>query len=106
MEQLQTFVKLGLIAPDLGGRFGVGTVKVVKLLSSLVVAGVPAKMLRSVRNGAERNVDIIDQVVSSSYRRDRPGERARGEARADDLGELMGDLHGAFLRLALDATRE
>lgn len=106
LEQLEVFVKLGLIAPDLGGLFGVGTVKVVKLLSSLVVAGVPAKMLRSVRNGAERNVDIIDQVVSSSYRRDRPGEKARGDARADDLGELMGDLHGAFLRLALDSTRD
>lgn len=106
LEQLQAFVKLGLIAPDLGGRFSTGTVKVVKLLSSLVVAGVPAQMLRSVRNGAERNADIIDQVVSASYRRDRPGERARGEARADDLGELVGDLHGAFLRLALDATRD
>ncbi len=105
-EQLQVFVKLGLIAPDIGGRFAASTVRVVKLLNALVAAGVPAKMLRSVRNGAERNADIIDQVVSASSRRDRPGERARKEARADDLGEMVGDLHAAFLRTALDATRD
>lgn len=101
-EQLDQYTKLGLIAPDLGGHFAARTVSVVTLIGTLIAAGVPARNLRSVRNGAERSADIIDQVVTSGTRRDRPGDRERANAQVEELGSLFAQLHQGFLRAAIE----
>ncbi|WP_099332028.1 transcriptional regulator FtsR [Actinomyces minihominis] len=105
-EQLEAYVRFGLISPDLGGRFPSATIRVVKLINQLVAAGIPARNLRAVRAGADRSADIIDQAVSSTTRRDRPGDRERARSQAEEMGELTGALHSALLQLAIEALGE
>ncbi len=103
-HQLDQYVTAGLIAPNLAGRFPAQAVQVVRLLAALEARGVPLRQLRSVRNGAERSADIIDQVVSSGTRMDRAAERERARADAQELGLLFADLHSQLLRGALAAA--
>lgn len=101
-ERLQGFVRLGLVSPDIGGWFPSRTVQVVRLLAELEAHGVEARALRSVRNGAERSADIIDQAVSSQRSRSRAGDLERARARSEELGEVFGRLHQEMLRCALE----
>lgn len=102
-EQMEEYARLGLIIPDLGGRFPARVVKVVRLLSTLGGEGIPPRLLRSVRQGAERSADIVDQAVSSRENRSRPGEKERTSAQAADLSGVFGQLHGEFLAIAVEA---
>ena len=103
---LESYVKIGLIMPDLGGHFPSGTVQVVRLISNLVAAGLPARNLRTIRSSADRSADIIDFAISSSVRRDRPGDIERARAQAEEMGELAGALHTAYLQIAVDSLGE
>lgn len=102
-ETLEEYARLGLITPDLGGHFPARTVQVVNLIGSLVNAGIPARNLRSVRNGAERSADMIEQVTVGSTRRDRPGDRERAKADAREMAAAFSELHQEYLRTALAA---
>lgn len=106
VEQLNEYVRLGLVIPDLGGHFPSRSVKVVALLGELGSVGIPPRLLRSVRLGAERSADIIDQVVTSRQNRDRPGEQERSRAQICDLTELFGALHREFLDIASDTLTD
>ncbi len=105
-DQIELYVKLGLISPDLGGHFPGGAVRAVRLINDLVASGLPARNLRAIRSGAERAADIIDQAVSSSTRRDRPGDRERARAQAEELAEHSAALHAAFLQIAVESLGE
>lgn len=101
-HRLQDFVRLGLVSPDIGGWFPSRTVQVVRLLADLEAHGIEARALRTVRNGAERSADIIDQAVSSQRSRSRAGDLERARARARELGEIFSRLHQEMLRCALE----
>ena len=105
-EQIEGYVKLGLISPDLGGRFPGGVVRVVRLLNDLVSVGMPARNVRAIRNGAERTADIIDQAVSSTTRRDRAGDRERARAQAEEMSARAGALYAALLQVAVESLGE
>lgn len=102
VERLEEYVRLGLLSPDLGGHFLSRSVNVVNLILLLDEAGVPARNLRSVRQGAERSADIVDQFVSSRENRRKPGESERSRAQAADLSELFGRLHQEFLAVGVE----
>lgn len=102
-ETLEEYTKLGLIAPDLGGHFPSQAVVTVNLIGKLVAFGVPARNLRSVRTGAERSADIIEQVTVGVTRRDRSADRERAKAEALDLSELFSQLHSQYLHATLAA---
>ena len=101
VDALERFVKLGLIAPDLGGYFPSRAVQIVSLLVSLEDSGFDVRLLRSVRTGAERSADIIAQTVASQSSRLRSGDAERAIARTGEAGELLADLHREFLRVSL-----
>ncbi len=105
-ETLEQYVKLGLITPDLGGHFRARAVNVVSLINQLAAAGTPVRNLRSVKNGADRSADIVDQMTLGVARRDRPGDRERAAARAAELAELFSELHSEYLHAALVAMSE
>lgn len=105
-EQLESYVKYGLVSPDLAGRFPTSAARVVRLINELVANGIPARNLRAIRNGAERAADIIDQSVSSSQRRDRPRDRERARAQAEEIATYATALHETYLRTTLDSLRD
>ncbi|MDN6794295.1 MAG: MerR family transcriptional regulator [Propionibacterium sp.] len=101
LTTLERYVRFGLITPDLAGYFASRCVQVVQLLLTLENEGLDARNLRPVRTGAERNADIIDQIVSSQRSRQRAGDLERARSRASELGELVADLHREMLRVSL-----
>lgn len=103
MAALERYVRLGLITPDLGGFFPARCVQAVATIASLERAGVDVRVLRSVRQGAERSADIIDQAVSSLRGRGRGADRERARARAVELAGLFGQLHRELLAVAVSS---
>ncbi|MFC7580432.1 MerR family transcriptional regulator [Schaalia naturae] len=101
IETLERYTGLGLITPDLAGYFPSRSIQVVTLLLALEGEGVDARVLRSVRTGAERSADLIDQAVSSQRSRSRASDLERAGSRSMELGELMADLHREMLRVSL-----
>ncbi|MDC4233306.1 MerR family transcriptional regulator [Actinomyces sp. B33] len=101
VEKIEEYVRLGIIAADIGGYFPARTVQVVGLVVQLEAMGFDARQLRSVRNGVERVADIIDQTVSSQVSRTRSGDRERASALAGESGEVMAQLHREMLRVSL-----
>ena len=83
-----------------------GAVVVVALLARIESLGVDARVLRTVRTGADRNADIIDQAVSSTRARGRSADKERASARSLELGEAVADLHRELLRVSLSQLAE
>ena len=88
-DALERYSRLGLITPDMAGYFPARCVQAVSAIARLECAGVDVRVLRAVRQGAERSADIIDQTVSSQRGRGRGADRERARARAVELGELF-----------------
>ena len=106
METLERYTRLGLITPDLAGYFPSRCVQAVSAIARLECAGVDVRVLRAVRQGAERSADIIDQTVSSQRGRGRGADRERARARAVELGELFAELHRDMLTVAVSALAD
>ena len=102
-ETLERYVQLGLVSPDLGGHFPARAVPTVNVIGRLVASGVPPRNLRSVRTGAERSADLVEQVTVGSARRDRPGDQERAKADAREMATAFTELHELYLRDALSA---
>ena len=101
MNVIERYVALGLITPDIAGYFPARTIQVVLQIRELETLGVDARTLRSVRQGAERSADVIDQTVLSQTPRDRAVDRERQNARCLELGERFAQLHQEMLRVAI-----
>ncbi|ENO17499.1 MerR family transcriptional regulator [Schaalia cardiffensis F0333] len=101
LEGLERYVRFGLISPDIAGYFPARAVQIVQILVRLEAAGFDARILRSVRTGAERSADIVDQTVSSQRSRVRSGDAERANARILECGELLAELHRELLRVSL-----
>ena len=94
-------MSLGLVTPDIAGYFPSRSVQVILQIRELEALGVDARTLRSVRHGAERSADLIDQTVLSQTPRDRAIDRERQNSRRLELGERFAQLHHEMLRVAL-----
>lgn len=101
LDGLERYVRFGLISPDIAGYFPARAVQIVQILVRLEAAGFDARILRSVRTGAERSADIVDQTVNSQRSRMRSGDAERANARIADCGELLAELHRELLRTSL-----
>ena len=106
METLERYTRLGLITPDLAGYFPSRCVQAVSAIARLECAGVDVRVLRAVRQGAERSADIIDQTVSSQRGRGRGADRERARARAGELGEVVAELHRDMVTVAVSALAD
>ena len=101
LAAIERYVSLGLVTPDIAGYFPSRSVQVILQIRELEALGVDARTLRSVRHGAERSADLIDQTVLSQTPRDRAIDRERQNSRRLELGERFAQLHHEMLRVAL-----
>ncbi|MEE6272278.1 MerR family transcriptional regulator [Georgenia sp. MJ206] len=92
----------GLLTPDSRGRYPGRAVQVTQLALSLSRHGISPRHLRTVRSGAQRQADTIDQVVAPERAQRSGAARERGAARAAELAELYAQLHAELLRAAVD----
>jgi DNA-binding transcriptional MerR regulator len=88
-----------------GRSYDAEAVTVARLLADLGRFGLEPRHLRWVKAAAERQADLVEQVVAPLRGHRNPQTRARAEATARDLAELSGRLHTALLRAALGPDR-
>lgn len=100
--EVEEMASAGLIIADTRGRFPGRSVQVVQAALSLARHGISPRHLRSVRTAAEREADLIDQVVAPLRAQRSGAARERGAAQAAELAELYATLHAELVRAAVD----
>ena len=70
---------VGIIGPDQSGFFTADDIQVVSTASALSEFGIDARHLKSVKNAASRQADLISQVVTPLVRSNKDGAREQAE---------------------------
>ncbi|MFD1507671.1 MerR family transcriptional regulator [Georgenia yuyongxinii] len=100
--ELDEMAQAGLVLADTRGRFPGRAVQVVQAVLALRRHGISPRHLRTVRTSAEREADVIDQVVAPLRAQRSGAARERSAAQAAELAELYARLHAELLRTAVD----
>ncbi|GAB2838409.1 transcriptional regulator FtsR [Streptomyces daliensis] len=100
-EELAEWESYGLIAPAVDGAYDVAEVAVARLVADLGRFGIEPRHLRSMKAAADREADLVEQIVAPLRRHQNPQARSKAEATARELSGLSARLHAAFVRAAL-----
>lgn len=96
LEQFQ------LVAPRPGGNHYDGTALVIaKTIAQMARFGIEPRHLRSFKAAADREVGLVEQVVTPLVRQRNPEARARAEEVARELASLSVRLHAALVKAGL-----
>jgi DNA-binding transcriptional MerR regulator len=99
-EALTTF---GLLRPDSSGHYGEPALAVARASSALAAYGIEARHLRAFRTAAEREIGLVQQVLSPIRARSRgTGGKAAHDPTAQILAECIA-LHTALVKAGLAA---
>ncbi|MCW2614269.1 MAG: transcriptional regulator, MerR family [Frankiales bacterium] len=101
-EQLDQLEQYGLLAPRPGGSHYDGNALVVaKTVAEMARFGIEARHLRPFKAAAEREIGLVEQVVTPLVRQRNPEARARAEEVARELAALSVKLHATLVRTGL-----
>ena len=101
-EQLLSDLEgFGLVAAQ-DGHFGAEDLEVARAAGELAAFGIGARHLRAFRTAAEREVGLVDQVVSPLRHHPSPGAPARAADAASEIAALCLRLHTSLVRAGLD----
>jgi DNA-binding transcriptional MerR regulator len=105
-ELLAQIEGYGLVTPMRGGKAGAELYDADALVIATAVAemaafGLEPRHLRSFRTAADREVDLVGQVVAPLLRQRSPEARSRAEEVAREMGALSLRLHTALVRARL-----
>ena len=99
-EALSTF---GLLRPDPSGHYGEPSLSVARAASALAAYGIEPRHLRPFRTAADREIGLVQQVVSPVRGR---GRGAGGKVTHDPTPQILAQciaLHTALVRAGLAA---
>jgi len=99
-EQLAELEAHGLVRRS-GRLYGQDALDVASTVAELASFGVQARHLRAVRTAAERDVDLIEQVVAPTLRQRSPRAWDEAAATAGQIAQLLIRLHGAMIEAGL-----
>ncbi|MFI8849458.1 MerR family transcriptional regulator [Streptomyces sp. 891-h] len=102
--ELAEWEEYGLLAPAEDGTYRLGEVAVARLVAELGRHGVEARHLRAVKATADRQLDLVEQLVAPLRRHPDQRTRERAESTADELVDLSVRLYGAFVESAVQAV--
>ena len=103
-EQLVEIEGYGLITPK--GRFYDGdALAVATAVASLASFGIEARHLRAFKTAADREVGLIQQVVTPMYKQKNTDSKARADELVKELSSLSVQLHTALFRSGLNESR-
>lgn len=94
-------VRSGVLRPSVSGHFDPWARDVVVLAAALGEHGVDARHLRVFRAAADRQADLVEQIVAPWRGQNAASSRARAGTLAAEVGELCTQLHTALLRSAV-----
>lgn len=95
VEQL---VEHGVLRVSRGGRVDSWAEDVVRAAVGLAEHGVDVRHLRAFRSAADRQVDLVEQIVAPVRGRRAVAAQARAATVAAEVGELCARLHTALVR--------
>lgn len=94
-------VAAGVLVPRPGGTFEPWAREVVATAAALAEHGIDVRHLRQFRQAAERQADLVDQVVAPWRGQRNASSRAHAATLAAELGELCARMHTALVRSAV-----
>ena len=89
---------VGIIGPDQSGFFTADDIQVVSTASALSEFGIDARHLKSVKNAASRQADLISQVVTPLVRSNKDGAREQDEEMSRQMSALVVSLHAILVK--------
>ncbi|KQS65743.1 MerR family transcriptional regulator [Modestobacter sp. Leaf380] len=99
--QLADCVQYGLLTPDAQGRHPVADLPIASAAGGLARHGIEARHLRVYRSGAEREAQLLEQVVAPGLRARSEEAHTRAAEQLRDLAALSAQLHTALLESRL-----
>lgn len=98
LAQVEAF---GLIQPKTGGHYDGDALIIAKTTAEMARFGLEPRHLRGFRTAAERELGLVEQVISPLVRQRNPEARGRADEVARELASLSVRLHAALIRAAL-----
>lgn len=100
-ELLASLESFGMVSADPAGYFDADDLDVVRTAGELAGFGIEARHLRAFRTAADRELGLVEQVVTPLRRQRGPGSPARAEEVAREISSLCLRLHAGLVRSAL-----
>ncbi|GAA2981050.1 transcriptional regulator FtsR [Actinokineospora diospyrosa] len=100
----QTLLELeqyGLLGAAADGVFDGDALTVATTATALAEYGIEPRHLRAFRAAADREVGLVEQVLTPLFRQRDPSARARADEAAEDLAALSVTLHSLLVRAGL-----
>ncbi|QAY64740.1 MerR family transcriptional regulator [Xylanimonas allomyrinae] len=96
-------LQAGLLRSGPGGRLDAGAPDVVRLAAQLAEHGIEPRHLRTLRASADRQVDLVDQLVAPRRHQQTASAQAQAATLAAEVGELLARLHATWLRRGVES---
>jgi DNA-binding transcriptional MerR regulator len=100
-DELGQIEGFGLVAPRPGGYYDGDALIIVKTIAEMSRFGLEPRHLRSFRTTAEREIGLVEQVVSPLSRQRNPEARSRADEVTRELASLSVRLHATLVRSGL-----
>jgi DNA-binding transcriptional MerR regulator len=98
LDQIEGY---GLVSAGPGGHYDGDALVIVKTVAEMNRFGLEPRHLRSFRTSAEREVGLVEQVVSPLAKQRNPEARGRADEVARELASLSVRLHATLVRSGL-----
>ena len=103
-DQLVEIEGYGLISPK--GRFYDGdALSIATTVAAMASFGIEARHLRAFKTAADREVGLVQQVVTPLYKQRNTDSKARADELVKELSSLSVQLHAALVRSGLNDSR-
>lgn len=102
--QLVQLESYGLITPR-GRHYDSDTLAIARTVTALASFGIEPRHLRSFKSAADREIGLIEQVITPLARQKGPDSKARAEEVQREIASLSVRLHAALVRGGLHGLR-
>jgi DNA-binding transcriptional MerR regulator len=103
-EQLTQVESFGLI--NIRGRYyDADALSVARTIAAIAAFGIEARHLRSFKSAADREVGLVEQVITPILRQKSSDAKARADEVANELASLSVKLHAALVRAGLHRAK-
>ncbi len=104
-EQLEQLEQYGLLGPRVGASHYDGDALIVaKTVAEMARFGIEARHLRPFKAAADREIGLLEQVVTPLVRQRNPEARARADEVVRELAALSVKLHSTLVRAGLSPS--
>jgi len=100
-DELSQIEGFGLVTARPGGHYDGDALIIVKTIAEMSRFGLEARHLRAFRTTAEREIGLVEQVITPLVRQRNPEARGRADEVARELASLSVRLHATLVRAGL-----